>query len=291
MTTIFDAQLRQLFAPLNPTRVALRDGMSYLETWDVIAHLTRIFGPLNWDKEVKESELIFEEQRTGAKTGWDVAYRATVRLTVRTIYMDDELTPVSELVPIVKVSEDVATGSAKNQPSRADAHDLALKSAVSDALKRAAKDLGNQLGLSLYDGGSLNSVVSASLAHPHLAEKPPGAPQAPSEPEPSPEDRRAATEAAQAPYRGNPDPPNPFPPLEGEVEQPPLVPPPTQTTSDLATPKQRGFATGLLKGIGIETEADAEPWFEQHCPPWPGAIANMSKKQASAVIQRLRPNG
>lgn len=265
----------------------MRDGMAYIETWDVIAHLTRIFGPLNWDKEVLREALIFESQRDETRTGgWDVAYRATVRLTVRSAEYS-----TGKLERTVKVSEDVATGSAKNQPSRADAHDLALKSAVSDALKRAAKDLGNQLGLSLYRGGSIDSVVSASLAHPHLAEKPPGAPQTPSEPEPSPEDRRAATEAAQAPYRGDPDPPNPLPPLEGEVEQPPLVPPPTQTTSDLATPKQRGFATGLLKGIGIESDEDAEVWFEQHCAPWPGAIANMSKKQASAVIEKLKPKG
>ncbi len=38
---------------------------------------------------------------------------------------------------------------------------------MSDALKRAAKDLGNQFGLSLYDKGALE-VVSSSLAHPKI---------------------------------------------------------------------------------------------------------------------------
>jgi recombination DNA repair RAD52 pathway protein len=59
----------------------------------------------------------------------------------------------------------VATGTAKNQPSRADAHDLALKAAVSGAEKRAAKALGNQFGLSLYNNGTTKSVVSSSLAY------------------------------------------------------------------------------------------------------------------------------
>lgn len=147
-------QLDQLFKEINPARVAERKGMAYLETWDVIAHLTRIFGFEGWSKEVCSLECIFEEQRTGAKTGWDAAYRAVVRLTV----FDPDHNPV-------KVSEDAATGSAANQPVRADAHDLAVKSAVSDALKRAAKDLGNQFGNSLYDGGSLKSVVGKSLAY------------------------------------------------------------------------------------------------------------------------------
>ncbi len=66
-----------------------------------------------------------------------------------------------------KVSEDSGFGLASHQPVRGDAHDKALKTAVSDALKRAARDLGNQFGLSLYDKGALE-VVSSSLAHPKI---------------------------------------------------------------------------------------------------------------------------
>ena len=153
-----DRQLEQLFKEINGKRVAERKGMAYLETWDVLAHLNRIFGFEGWHKKVMACELIYEEQResqVGQKKGWDVAYRATVRLVVKD--------PKGR---IAKVSEDVATGQAQNQPSRGDAHDLAIKSAVSDALKRAAKDLGNQFGLSLYDKGSVKSVVGKSLAYP-----------------------------------------------------------------------------------------------------------------------------
>jgi recombination DNA repair RAD52 pathway protein len=132
--------------------------MAYLEAFDVIAHLTRVFSVAGWDKEV-EAELVFEQGSEGDKPRWTVAYRAKCRLTVRD--------PSGEFVC---VHEDMATGSATNQPSRADAHDLALKSAVSDALKRAAKDLGNQWGLSLYGDGSTKSVVGTSLAYDPLAE-------------------------------------------------------------------------------------------------------------------------
>jgi recombination DNA repair RAD52 pathway protein len=153
--TVASKQLETLFKPVNPVRVQVLDkNHKFLEAWDVIAHLTRIFGPLGWDKEVLREELVFE---TG-ESKFTVCYRATVRLTVR-----------SKLG--TKVSEDVATGTAVNQPSRGDAHDLALKTAVSDALKRCAKDLGNQFGLSLYNEGSLASVVGSSLAHPNPLEE------------------------------------------------------------------------------------------------------------------------
>lgn len=152
--TVQEKQLEQLFKPINPKRIKTSPQVfgSFLETWDVIAHLSRIFGPLNWSKHVLESHLIFEEQ-TGNK--WTVCYGATVELVVRVPWVEH-----------TKISVDCATGTATNQPSRGDAHDLALKTAVSDALKRAAKDLGNQFGLSLYDGGSTQSVLGESLAHP-----------------------------------------------------------------------------------------------------------------------------
>lgn len=157
--SLTDEQLAQLLKPLNPIRVAKRENLSYLEAWDVIAHLGRVFGPENWDKTI-EYGLIYEDFSTwvprggGAeKSGWDVAYHAKCQLTIR-----------DPAGVFVCCKEDAATGSAIHQPSRADAHDLALKSAVSDALKRAAKDLGNQFGLSLYDGGSTNSVLGTTLA-------------------------------------------------------------------------------------------------------------------------------
>lgn len=157
-------QIVTLHTPIKASRVAEHPytHMSYLETWDVLAHLSRVFGVDGWDKAVLDCQLVFEDchdvpakGRTPAKAGvWDVTYRATVRLTV---WDPDHRTPT--------IKEDCATGSALHQPGRGDAHDLAVKSAVSDALKRAAKDLGDQFGLSLYDRGSLGGVLTRSLVY------------------------------------------------------------------------------------------------------------------------------
>ena len=135
--------------PVLSQRVSTTQGMAYLEAHDIIAHLSRIFGFEGWDKEVLFCDLLFE---TGdldlAKPKWTVAYKAGVRLTV---YDPEGI--------VCTIKEDVSGGEAINQPSRADAHDLAMKSAVSTALKRAAKDLGDQFGLSLYDKGSLAASI------------------------------------------------------------------------------------------------------------------------------------
>src|SRR5262249_46722113 len=75
---------------------------------------------------------------------WNACYSASVKLTVRGGLWVTAQAPHCEY-------EDAATGYAQNQ-TRGEAHDLALKSAVSTALKRAATSLGDQFGLSLYPG-------------------------------------------------------------------------------------------------------------------------------------------
>jgi hypothetical protein len=142
----FSAKQREtLLQPIAPHRVA-DDGKGHaaLEAYEVIAHLNRLFGFEGWSKEVTELAPVFES----GEDRWTVAYRATVRLTVR----DPEGKEAT-------VKEDAAVGDAINQPNRADAHHLAVTSAVSVALKRCAKDLGDQFGLSLYDRGSFNQTV------------------------------------------------------------------------------------------------------------------------------------
>jgi hypothetical protein len=135
-----------LLRPIKPSRVKQTQGNSYLEAWDVTAYLTKVFGFEGWSKEVIHLGPIFEtpgKSRDGSKDVWTVAYRCDMRLTIR----DPE-------GAVVKIIDDVGTGEAINQPSRGDAHDLAAKSAVSSALKRCAKDLGDQFGLGLYNDGS-----------------------------------------------------------------------------------------------------------------------------------------
>ena len=152
-------QVEHLLNPIKETRV-LRDakGHSHVSQQDITAHLIRMFGFGNFDIEVMTVEAIFEtsEVKTN-KAGreyvaWDVAYRALVRLTIRN--------PLGE---VVGSYENGSIGSAQSQPSRADAHDLAYKSAISLSIKRAAIALGDQFGLSLYNKGQTAPLVIRTI--------------------------------------------------------------------------------------------------------------------------------
>lgn len=168
MPNLTNAQRNVLLRPIDGWRVMEKEGQSHLAAFDVIAHLNRVFGFEGWDKEILSLELVYEHvgQREvnhardckrqpdcrcrNAKTvaAVSVGYRCTLRLTLRN--------PDGE---VVRVVEDAAMGTATNQRDMGDAHDLAVKSAVSYALKRCAKDLGDQFGLSLYNKGQESAVV------------------------------------------------------------------------------------------------------------------------------------
>jgi len=146
-------QVEQLLKGINPSRVG-KDGkgFAHLEAWDVRAHLIRIFGFAKWSQELIDLEPIFETSiEKDGKTRWTVAYRATVRLTIYTGDLEDA------------VYTEAAVGDSQNNPSRADAHDMAIKTAESQAFKRCAINLGDQFGLSLYNNGGTSSVVRAVL--------------------------------------------------------------------------------------------------------------------------------
>jgi len=153
-TNLTYEQYEQLMKPLNPSRVAKRQqagrNLSYLETWDVKAHLIRIFGFGGWSWEVINAELAFEEKNE--KGQWNVGYRVIGCLRIESLYC---------------VYTEAAVGSS-TLPQRGEAHDMAVKTAESDALKRAAINLGTQFGLSLYNNGDMKDVVKATLIVPTL---------------------------------------------------------------------------------------------------------------------------
>lgn len=146
------AQYEQLLKPLNERRVAKRGQagrqLSYLEAWDVKAHLIRIFGFGGWSWHVTEASLAFEEKNEKAQ--WAVGYKVVGTLSIPSVPCE---------------YAEAAIGSA-NLPQRGEAHDMAIKTAESDALKRAAINLGTQFGLSLYNNGSLVDVVVQTLSEP-----------------------------------------------------------------------------------------------------------------------------
>jgi hypothetical protein len=147
-------QVKQLLAPINPKRV-LRDGKgnAHVAQQDITAHLNRVFGFGNWTKEVLSVELVFEDQyQKDGKPRWAVCYKALVRLIIK-----------DENGNVVCRYDDGSMGSSQGMPNRADAHDLAYKSAISLSTKRAAKDLGDQFGLSLYNKGQMTALVGGTL--------------------------------------------------------------------------------------------------------------------------------
>lgn len=144
-----DEQIAQLLAGIKAHRVLKANGFSHVQAYDVRAQLTRVFGFARWDTEVRSCDLVFEEEKNGK---WTVCYRATVAVVVR-----------SEIGTHLATYSDVATGDAKNQPYRSDAHDMACKTAASQAFKRAAANLGDQFGLGLYNQGKLEPMVRGSL--------------------------------------------------------------------------------------------------------------------------------
>ena len=162
---LIEQQLEQLFAPLNLSRVHTSDKVfgEYLEQQDVRAHLIRIFGFAGWDKEVRYTREHLEHVEWKGKSGetrdgWDAAYTSHCRLTIYDAQRN-----------VVSVHEDAGAGESTHQPSAGAAIDLAIKAAVSDSLKRACTDMGNQFGLSLYqdkiNGQVCASIVGRSLGH------------------------------------------------------------------------------------------------------------------------------
>lgn len=146
-------QVERLLRPIRPSRVFHREGQSHVAGWDVSAHLTRMFGFGRWEKEILRLDLVSEHsQEKNGRTGWWVTYRCTMRLRVF------DLGGV-----LVWENDDAATGSASNLPQLGDAHDFAMKNSVTYALKRCAKDLGDQFGLSLYNKGQTGALVGITL--------------------------------------------------------------------------------------------------------------------------------
>jgi recombination DNA repair RAD52 pathway protein len=172
-----DAQYAQLLKPLNPSRVAKRSqagrNLSYLEAWDVKAHLNRIFGFGSWSADVLSAELAFEEKNE--KGQWNVGYKVVLRLTLHGIH--STVNQRHEVTDHDATYTEAAVGSA-SLPQRGEAHDMAVKTAESDALKRAAINLGTQFGLSLYDNGSTKDVIGKTLDRDTVSQ-PEGEPEPP----------------------------------------------------------------------------------------------------------------
>lgn len=136
-----DNQIAILNQELDGNRVKTREkgniNLSYLEGFDVIETANKIFGYGNWSYSITKLEQVSQEQNQNQN--FVVCYKAIVNVIVHDI---------GHLKQIYREDVGTGTGIAK---TLAYAHEGASKEAVTDALKRALRTLGNQFGLSLYD--------------------------------------------------------------------------------------------------------------------------------------------
>lgn len=131
-----EALLRE---PLERGKIRQRpDGVWYIAAHDVERRLNEVFG-LGWTQEIKSVDLVSCASRAGGKGNvWVACYRVLLRLTV-----------LLEMGGVI-FRDGVSCSYGRPQATAEDAHDQGLKSAATDALKRAAKTLGDSLGLALY---------------------------------------------------------------------------------------------------------------------------------------------
>lgn len=142
-------ELRQDTTPLD---VRSRPGpggkkLTYMPGWKSVDAANRIFGFNGWSSQVMSLRINFCRETSSKR--WNVCVSCTVRVTLK----DGSF------------HEDRGNGSAENYKSEAEALMLAEKEAVTDARKRALKNFGNRLGLSLYVILRPRVIMRALLPH------------------------------------------------------------------------------------------------------------------------------
>lgn len=147
-------QIMRMLSPRPAGAFEAKQGLTYIPTHEVKAELSRIFGPGNWDHTIHDVRLLWESssESQNGKEMWRACYMVACTLRVR----DYEGNPVFE-------TTEYHAEANSNLPDRGEAHAMALTSAESYALRRAALDLGDAFGLHLYDQGSKAPLIKGSL--------------------------------------------------------------------------------------------------------------------------------
>ena len=171
-----DPQLTQLMRDLHPDRVATRKqggtSLSYLQAWDVKATLIRIFGFGGFSADATDCEIINIEDNVpkytgsyGNKVEVPIEYTKDGRIKFGTAnFRVTARVRVQLTIPQLGCTYSEYAASSQTGPDLGEVTDFAIKTAESDALKRAAIYLGSQFGLSLYDNGSHRDVIKVILA-------------------------------------------------------------------------------------------------------------------------------
>ena len=160
MTYFTSEQVDLLLKPIHPRRVNVRDGMSYVEGYDIKAELNRVFGFGRWDTEILSQAVVCEvaKKMGNGRDGWYVVYRTSLRLIIKS--------PDGSEV----CHYDESHVGESTHPIQGEAHGNALTNSWTYALKRCATNLGDQFGLSLYNKGQRGALVRWTLVRPEAAE-------------------------------------------------------------------------------------------------------------------------
>src|SRR6185437_8697744 len=153
-----ELQMKLLKAKLQRRYVKIREAsgtaISYVEGWHSIAEANRIFSFDNWDRQTLSPQCHWTKQQGGETVCF---YSTKVRITVRA----GETTTVRE---------GIGTGCGRS-PQPDVAHDIALKSAETDATKRALATFGNPFGLALYDRDQTQVTKARSVITNHAKQR------------------------------------------------------------------------------------------------------------------------
>jgi len=118
------------------TRQANGRELSYIEGWHAVSEANRIFGFGRWSRETIDSKCVLTRENRGS---FLAVYVAKVRITVHAGRS-------------TTVREGHGTGEGRGL-SPGEVHDIAVKSAETDATKRALATFGRPFGLELYRNG------------------------------------------------------------------------------------------------------------------------------------------
>ncbi len=159
LTPLTTTQRAMLLQDLQEARVQSRSApgggnrkMSYLAAWDVRRTLIRVFGFGGWTNTIEESKIIKVETDLPRPNGRATPFRVTAQVTTG-LYIHQ----------LGAIYMGVAAAS-QSGSDIGEVADFAIKTADSDAFKRAAMNLGTQFGLSLYNNGQTQDVVNQVLA-------------------------------------------------------------------------------------------------------------------------------
>ena len=135
------------------TREANGRTLSYIEGWYAISEANRIFGFDGWNRETIDSRCVLARENRGS---FLAVYTARVRISVRTN-------------GTIIIREGHGTGEGRSA-SPGEVHDTALKSAETDATKRALATFGKPFGQALYRSGSPISAPPVTTIETGIAD-------------------------------------------------------------------------------------------------------------------------